>query len=289
MSLTSAKRKRLPFGAASGLGSYGAFAVPLTLIILILYVVPLTTVLANSFTDPHLGVDNYVRLFTARGPSRVFMTTLRICLLTTIISVALGYIVAYGIVSAPGKWQGVLFAAVIIPFWVSVLIRAFSWLILLQNNGLVNDSLAGLGLIDKPLQLVRNEPGVIVGMVHYLIPYAVLPLYSAMRQTDMRVIAAAKSLGASDTRIFFSVFLPMTVSGVFAASVIVFVFSLGFFVTPALLGGGRVVMLSEYISVNVLQTLRWGFASAQAVVLLVMTLVAIGILSKVTGLKKGLG
>lgn len=289
MALPNTNKNRLPFKAAGLLGRYGVFALPLALVIVFLYLLPLIDVLSLSVTDPELGMKNYVRLFTARGPSKVFATTLWICTISTTLSIVCGYALAYGLAAASGKLRQVLFACILIPFWISVLIRAFSWLVLLQDSGLVNETLMSMGLVSEPVAMVRNQLGVVIGMVHYLLPYAVLPLYSAMRQTDMRVIAAAKSLGASDTRTFFTVFLPMTTPGIFAATVIVFVFSLGFFITPALLGGGRVVMLSEYVSVNVLQTLRWGFAAAQATVLLVMTLIAVGVMSRVTGLQKGLG
>ncbi len=268
---------------------YLPFALPVLALLIGVYVIPLVAVLAASVTDPVPGLANYERLFTADGPRRVLSATFRICALTTLLAVLGGYILAYAVVSAGRRGRMLLLAAILVPFWVSVLIRAFSWLILLRDNGLVNDVLIGLGLTEEPLALVRNELGVVIGMVHYLIPYAALPLIAAMQQLDMRVIAAAKSLGATDRQAFLRVYLPMTMPGVFAAGVIVFVFSLGFFVTPAILGGGRVMMMSEYVSVNVLQTLRWGFAAAQATVLLVITLIAIGALSRTVGLRKALG
>ncbi|WP_210215658.1 ABC transporter permease [Mongoliimonas terrestris] len=280
--------RRPPGGAVAGLGRYGLFALPLAAVVMAFYCVPLIGVLALSVTDPAPGFGNYVRLFTAVGPSRVFATTLEICAITTLISVVFGYATAYGLVAAGDRLRIVLLAAVLMPFWVSALIRAFSWMILLQGNGIVNQALIGIGIVPEPLPLLRNQLGVVIGMVHYLTPYAVLPLYAAFRQIDMRVVAAARSLGASERRTFFTILLPITLPGVLAAVLIVFVFSLGFFVTPALLGGGRVVMLSEYVSVNVLQTLRWGFAAAQAAVLLALTLVAVGVLTRLGGVGRGL-
>lgn len=278
------KRLRMP---AAGIDRYGVLAMPLVLVVVAFYCVPLLGVLSLSVTDPAVGFGNYERLFTAAGPSRVFATTLEICAMATVLSVGLGYLTAYGLAAAGDRLRFVLLAAVIVPFWVSALIRAFSWIILLHGNGVLNQAMIGSGLILEPLPLIRNQFGVMVGMVHYLTPYAVLPLYAAMRQIDLRVLAAAKSLGASDLRTFLTVLVPMTLPGILAALLIVFVFSLGFFVTPALLGGGRVVMLSEYVSVNVLQTLRWGFAAAQATVLLLLTLLAVGILSRIASPSRG--
>lgn len=286
--IQSLQARRPTGGAVAGLGRYGLFALPLAAVVMAFYCVPLIGVLALSVTDPAPGFGNYVRLFTAVGPSRVFATTLEICAITTLISVVFGYATAYGLVAAGDRLRIVLLAAVLMPFWVSALIRAFSWMILLQGNGIVNQALIGIGIVPEPLPLLRNQLGVVIGMVHYLTPYAVLPLYAAFRQIDMRVVAAARSLGASEGRTFFTILLPITLPGVLAAVLIVFVFSLGFFVTPALLGGGRVVMLSEYVSVNVLQTLRWGFAAAQAAVLLALTLVAVGVLTRLGGVGRGL-
>jgi len=175
---------------------------------------------------------------------------------------------------------------VLLTLWISVLVRAFAWLILLTTHGVVNNSLMSLGLISEPLALVRNETGVLIGMVHYLLPYAVLPLLSTMQGIDPRLIRASHSLGAGRVRTFVSIFLPMTAPGIAAAAVIVFVFSLGFYITPSILGGGRVVMLAEYVSVSVLEELRWGFGAAQAVVLLVLTLMVLGIAGRLLGTKR---
>lgn len=274
---------------SDGVSGYGVYAVPIVLVIVGLYLIPLVSVLGLSVTDPKWGPDNYVRALTADGPLKVLATTLRICVFSTILSVVPGYVIAYATISAPRGLRLVLMAAILVPFWVSVLIRAFAWLILLRDNGVLNDALMGLHLTSEPIHLARTETAVVIGMAHYLTPYAALPLMAAMQQIDMRVIAAAKSLGASDTRTFFRVFLPMTAPGLFAALVIVFVFSLGFFVTPAILGGGRVMMISEYVSVNVLQTMRWGFAAAEATLLLLLTLAAVTVLSRTVGLKRALG
>ncbi|WP_243746522.1 ABC transporter permease [Zavarzinia compransoris] len=275
--------------ARGRLDPYWWLVAPLLIVTIGLYLLPLGNILVLSVTDPKPGLDNYERLVTAAGPVKVLMTTLRICAVTTAISIVLGFCVAFAMAHAGDRHQRILLVGVLVPLWISVLVRAFSWLVLLRDQGPVNDWLMRGGLIDEPLALVRNELGVVIGMVHYLIPYAVLPIFAVMRGIDQRLLFASRSLGAGPATTFLKVYLPLTLPGVFAAMVIVFVFGLGFYVTPAILGGGRVVMLAESVSVAILQTVRWGFGAAQSVVLLVLTLVLIGIMGKTVGLKKGFG
>ena len=265
---------------------YWLLLVPVLVLLGVFYVYPLVRVLLLSVTDPHPGIENFTHLVLSHGPRKVMFNTFRICALTTVIAVAIAYLLAAVMVHAPRQRRRVMMAIVLLTLWISVLVRAFSWLILLDDHGVVNNTLMALGLIHAPLALVRNETGVVIGMVHYLLPYAVLPLLAAMQSIDPALIRASYSLGAGRVRTFLSVFMPLSLPGVAAAGVIVFVFSLGFFITPSILGGGRVVMLAEYVSVTVLEMLRWGFAAAQAVVLLVLTLVVLGIAGKLLGSKR---
>lgn len=275
--------------ARGRLDPYWWLVAPILVVVIGLYLLPLGNVLLLSVTDPKPGLDNYERMVTASGPLKVLLTTLRICAITTVISILLGFCVAFAMAHVRETHQRILVVGVLVPLWISVLVRAFSWLVLLRDQGPVNDWLMQSGVIEQPLALVRNELGVVIGMVHYLIPYAVLPIFAVMRGIDQRLLFASRSLGAGAATTFLKVYLPLTLPGVFAATVIVFVFGLGFYVTPAILGGGRVVMLAESVSVAILQTVRWGFGAAQSVVLLVLTLVLIGIMAKTVGLKKGFG
>ena len=262
---------------------------PILLLIGALYILPLFNVLVMSVSDPKPGLGNYERLFTSRGPLRIVITTLRVCSITTLVTVFFAYFVAYVMANSREMHRRVLLVCVLLPLWVSVLIRAMSWLVLLRDNGPINSWLMEHGWIQSPIPLVRNELGVIIGMIHYLLPFAIFPLFATMRDIDQRLLFASKSLGASAKQTFLKVYFPLTAPGVFAASVVVFVFGLGFYVTPAILGGGRVVMLAESISVEVMQTLRWGFAAAQAIFLLVTTLVLMRIMAKTVGFKRGFG
>jgi putative spermidine/putrescine transport system permease protein len=169
---------------------------------------------------------------------------------------------------------------VLVPFWMSVLVRAFAWITLLRDNGLINSALIDVGVIAHPFAMARNEFGVVVGMVHFMLPYAVLPLYANMRGIDPRVVLAARGLGAGEFEAFWRVFLPLSLPGIAAAALLIFIFSLGFFVTPALLGGGKTVMIAEYVSVQIQQTVRWGLGTMLASVLLVAVFVLVATLSR---------
>jgi putative spermidine/putrescine transport system permease protein len=192
-------------------------------------------------------------------------------------------------VQASMAWLRWLMFFVLLPLWISVLVRAFSWITLLRSNGLVNEALLAWGVIDSPLSLMRNEFGVSVGMIHYMLPFAVLPLYANMRTIDLRLIAAARALGAPPWTAFRRIFLPLSRPGVVASGMLVFIFSMGFYVTPALLGGGRVFMVAEYIGIQITQTLRWGIGTMLAAVLLISILLLLLLLGRVVNLRKLFG
>ena len=166
---------------------------------------------------------------------------------------------------------------VLLPLWTSVLVRTYAWMVLLGRNGVFNRWLVGAGIVDDPLPLLHNMTGVLIGMVHVLLPYMVLPIYGAVKRLDPAIVAAAEGLGAAPWRIFWRIYLPLTLNGIFAGCVLVFVLSLGFFITPALLGGGRVIMIAILIEQQVRQELNWEFASALSAVLLAATLAVYGL------------
>jgi putative spermidine/putrescine transport system permease protein len=189
-------------------------------------------------------------------------------------------------VAKPTELRIIIFG-LMFPLWTSVLVRAFAWVALLQNNGVINSALLGVGVTDHPLAMIRNELGVVIGMVHVMIPYATLPIYSAMRAVDPRLSQAARSLGAPPWSTFWRVFLPLTLPGVGAGMILVFITSIGFYVTPIVLGGGKVVMIAEYISVQITETLRWGLGSMLATVLLAVVLLFVVSFRRLTVLNGG--
>ena len=262
---------------------------PAFLLLLGFYVAPIVKVLLISFTDPEPGLQNYERLFTSASVQRVILTTLRICLITTVLALLLGYALAYAITKASPQAKRWWLLTVLVPLWISVLVRAFAWVTLLRRQGLINNTLMEIGIIQEPLQLVWNELGIIIGMVHYMVPFAVLPMLASMQEIDPRLLAAARGLGASRREVFLRVFLPLSKPGVIAAAVLVFIFSLGFYITPAILGGGKTLMVAEWISLQILDLIRWGLGTMMATILVLTILVTLAIFSRLVNLKRVFG
>ncbi|MFD1880498.1 ABC transporter permease [Paracoccus pacificus] len=242
---------------------------PLLLLLVAAYLVPFLGIMRWSVTLPEPGLGQYRTALTDPLVLGVIWRTLRICALVTVCAVLGAYAITLVWVRGSPGWRLFAELAILIPFWISVLTRAFGWLALLSNRGLINTWLQSLGILSEPLALVRNEFGVVVGMVHFLIPFAAFPLASAIRSVDERVLLAARGMGASRARVFWQVFVPMTAPGILGAALVVFVFSLGFFVTPALLGGGRSVLVAELIYTRVLQSPDWGLAAAISMIMMI--------------------
>jgi putative spermidine/putrescine transport system permease protein len=270
-------------------GGYLALVAPLPIFLALAYGLPFLGVAGWSLTLPEPGLAQYARVFTDPIVQGVLVRTLRICAVVTIATTVAAYALAYVWVRGSPRQRTFVEFCILVPFWISTLTRAFGWLVLLYNRGLVNSWLQALGAIDAPLTMVRNEFGVIVGMTHFLIPFAVFPIASAMRHVDERVLLASRGMGASRLRTFWSVFLPMTMPGIFGAGLIVFVFSLGFFITPAILGGGRSVMAAEFVYVQLFQTANWGLAAAISVVLVAIVAVLVALLFRLTRVEKLVG
>lgn len=259
---------------------------PLPVLLILLYVVPFLGIASWSVTLPEPGLGNFERLATDGPALAVILRTLRICFITTAIALILGYLLAYHWVFGTARVRWLVELGILIPFWISVLVRTFGWLVLLGREGLINDALVGSGLTGEPLALVRNEIGVIVGMVHFMVPFAVLPIASSLRQMDRRLTLASRGLGARPITTFLFVVLPLSLPGIVGAATIVFVFSLGFFVTPAILGGGRTVMVAEYIYLQIFQTTNWGFGAALSLLLIVIVAGLVALVARVARLHK---
>lgn len=253
---------------------------PLLALVVVLYLGPILNILWLSFTDPEPGIGNYRKLTESDALIRILWTTVRVCIITTLFSVTLGYCIAYAMVHCHRREKNYMLTLLLVSFWISILVRTFSWLMLLGRKGLVNVTLEDIGLIAEPISFMRNELGVLIGMVHYMIPYAVLPLLVSMQALDKRVMDASRNLGASSGQTFWRIYLPLTKPGLVAATLLVFILSLGFYVTPAVLGGGKVLMVAEFISVQLLVTLKWGTAAMLAALLLVGVLAMLWVMSR---------
>jgi putative spermidine/putrescine transport system permease protein len=269
--------------------AYWLVVLPAVLMLVLLYLVPLGNVLLTSVTDPKPGLENYELLFTSASVQRSLLTTVRIAAITTAFALLLGYAVAYAMRAASSRTQRLMLVLVLLPFWISILVRSFAWIALLGTQGPLNSALVAWGLVDEPVSLVRNETGVLIGMVHVMVPYAVLTLYANMRGIDAGLVAAARSLGASRFQAFRMVFLPLTTPGLIGAGLLVFILSLGFYITPALLGGGKVLMIAEYVAVQINDTLRWGLGTMLAATLMIAVLGTLWALSRVVDVKRLFG
>jgi ABC-type spermidine/putrescine transport system permease subunit I len=256
--------------------------VPGLFVILLLLIVPVGWLFALSVIGKSgsLSFENYARL-TESVYVITFVTTFEIAAIVTIGTILLGYPVAYLLSQLSARAAALCMILVILPFWISVLVRTYAWLVLLQRRGLVNSWLVGLGVISEPIPLVNNFLGTVIGMLHVLLPFMILPLYSSMKAIDPTYMKAAASCGASPLRAFWDMFFPLSRPGLFAGTVLVFILCLGFYLTPALLGGGRVSMWSMQIATNVATYSNWGAASALGVLLLVVTLVILALLNRV--------
>ncbi len=275
--------------SAKATRTYWAFILIPLAVLATFYFYPLFKVLWLSVTEPTPGFANYEKLVSSEAIQRILLTTLRICVVTTAIALLIGYAIAYAMLQVPPRRRVWMLFIVLLSFWLSVLVRGFAWLTLLQSHGLINSALMALGLIDAPLPLVRNEFGVIIGMVHYLIPYAVLPIYANMQGIDPRLVPAARGMGATRFGAFWRIFLPLSKPGIISAGILLFVFSLGFYVTPALLGGGKTVMIAEYISVQILDALNWGTGSMLATTLLLAVVAILAVVSRFANLRQAFG
>ncbi|MEB3102095.1 ABC transporter permease [Ferviditalea candida] len=222
----------------------------------------------NGFTLKYLA-----HLFAEPVYLQVLWLTLKIAFLVTLTTLLIAYPVAYLMVKIESKaWKNFIFTAVLIPFWISLLVRTFAWTVLLQEQGIINKTLMTVGLIHVPIPLLYNTAGVIIGMTHVLLPYMVLSLYSVMEGIDQRLVQAAEGMGARPRKAFMQIFLPLSLPGMLSGSLLVFILGLGYFITPAILGGSKNMMISMLIQNNVSTTLNWHLASALALVLFVITL-----------------
>ncbi|MCB4768628.1 ABC transporter permease [Ancylobacter sp. Lp-2] len=211
------------------------------------------------------------------------LRTLEISAIVTLICLVLAYPLAYRLATLPESTANLMMILVLLPFWTSLLVRTASWLVILQREGPINQTLQWLGLIDQPLELVFNRPGVIIAMTHVLLPFMVLPIYSVMKGIPSNYMRAATSLGAPFLTAFRRVYFPLSLPGVTAGCLLVFILAIGYYITPLLIGGANDQMVSSLIAFLTLQTLNWGLAAALGAVLLVITVALYFVYTRVVG------
>jgi putative spermidine/putrescine transport system permease protein len=248
------------------------YVLPLLLFMLAVFILPIVLMLARSVTQPEWTIEHYQNLIETSVYLRVLGRTLRIAVITTVTCAVLGYPLAYWMRGLSPQRQVLATALVVLPFWISILVRTYAWIVVLGNAGVVNRILLDLGLVGAPVAFLYNELGVIIGTTNVLLPFLVLPLFAAMVRIDDRLLHAAESLGASRSTVFRRVFFPLSLPALAAGSILVFILTFGFFITPAILGGGRVPMVANALDLLINQFARWETAAALSTVLLVVTL-----------------
>ncbi len=259
---------------------------PLVALLVIAFAVPVVSLLRLSFGEAGFTLEHFVRIATVPLYRSVLLTTLTISVLTTLLCVVMSYPVAYLMATVGPRMRAALIVVVLLPFWTSSLVRTTAWIVILQGNGILNRLLMGVGLTSEPVAFVYNLSGVLIGMTHVLMPFVVLPLYAALRGLDLSTVQAAEGLGARPATVFFRIVVPLTAPGAVAGATIVFMNALGFYITPALMGGPAQTMISQMIADNVGRQLDWGFAAALSTVLLGATLVLFVLFQRVFGLDR---
>lgn len=261
---------------------------PAVILLFLCFVVPLARLFSLAFTDEAGPFATFAILAESEVYRRVMVNTFLVAFAVALITVILAWPVAYILTKLKGFWFAFALYGVLFPFWISVLVRTFSWMILLERNGPLNRFLVNLGITDKPLALLFNDTGVMIGMVHVLLPYAILPLYGAMLRIDQRLLMASDGLGASLFDTFRRVYFPLCLPGLMGGATFVFLLSLGFFITPALLGGSNAITLSMLIASFINDRLAWSLAAAASLVLLVIVLALLAATAKILPFGKGM-
>lgn len=274
--IRAARRSRAPWLLA-----------PLLVFLVVFFLYPLGAMLSRSFIGK-TGVtgDYFARVFSEPAYLVVLRTTFEIAAAVTALTALLGYPLAYFLSKRRPNVAAMLMILVVVPYFTSVLVRTYAWMVLLGSHGLINNALIALGLIDHPLSLLYNRTGVLIGMTYMLLPYMVLALYSVMRSVDTRLMLAAESLGASRLRAFWRVFFPLSMPGLASGTLLVFILSLGYFITPALMGNQQDSLISMVIEAQIETYFDWNFASALAAVLLGSTLMLFALYERLIGLNR---
>ncbi|APZ00359.1 binding--dependent transport system inner membrane component family protein [Burkholderia pseudomallei MSHR7527] len=256
---------------------------PALLLLVIFFLLPVLSLLLHSILEPTLGLQNYTQLLGSTTYLRVFGNTFLVATVVTVATVAIGFPTAWLLAIAPRKVSSLLFSILLLSMWTNLLARTFAWMVLLQATGPINRTLTALGLIHEPLALVNNLVGVTIGMTYIMLPFLVMPLHATLRSIDPSTLRAAAVCGASRWQAFWRVLVPLAMPGIASGALMVFVMALGYFVTPALLGGPSYMMLAELIAQLVQSLLNWGLAGAAAFVLLAATLSLYALQLRFTG------
>ncbi len=250
-------------------------ALPIVILLGVVFFYPVLSLLSISITEPQFGLQHYQRLLTESIYLQIIGRTARVAVVVTVLTAIIGYPLAFYLTAARPKVAQIAMLALFIPFWASILVRTYGIMVIMGRTGVLNNALIAVGIIDRPIQFLFNTWVVQAAMVQVLLPFFVLPLYSVLKTIDPNLMRAAHGLGASPLNVFTRIYLPLSLPGVYAGSLIVLVFSFGFFIVPSLLGGRRDVTLPMLVIQQFEGSINWGFGAAIGTVLLIGTLAAI--------------
>ena len=259
---------------------------PLIIMLLVLFVWPIAGIFSTSFGENEFTLASYAKALDSAVYRQTFYNTIEIATVVTFGTLLVSYPFAYVMATVSPSMTKILTFVVLLPFWTSALVRTTAWIILLQRKGVVNVSMQSAGIIDEPISFLYNYTGVLIGMIHVLMPFMVLPLYGAFKSIDGRLLQAASGLGAGAWRGFMRIILPLSAPGVAAGGLIVFMTSIGYYITPSLMGGPKQTMISQMIAYHMQEQLDWGMASALAIILLTVTLMMFVVFQRYFGFDK---
>jgi putative spermidine/putrescine transport system permease protein len=266
---------------------------PALAMLILMFLVPLVLFFIRTFTDfdgtTADFVDQAKDLLLSQSYLTALGTTNWIALIVTVTVLLIGYPIAYYLTTGTGAGVSIVVLSIVLPYFTSIIVRTFSWMVLLGEHGLINDMLLAVGLIAQPLPMMYNRLGVLIGMSYVLLPYMVLTLYAAMRGIDMSLLRAAEGLGASGFYTFRRVYFPLSLHGVLSGALIVYILSIGFFITPALMGGQYDIMIAMLIDRSLEVAVDWPSAALMSLTLLVVTLVLYAIYYRVTDIRRLIG
>jgi len=263
-------------------------AAPLLILLSVFFLYPLIALFPESLiADGKFSLEHYRHFFREPLYGFILVRTIRIAAYVTVICFLIGYPVAYFLASLKNrKVSNLLMICVLLPFFTSILVRSYAWIVIFQTKGLINSIFLTLGIIEKPLSILYTEMAVIIGMVHIMLPFMILPVYSVLKNLDRNLLRAARNLGANAVKAFLRVTFPLSLPGVGAGVMFTFILSLGFFITPALLGGPKTLMISTLIEQQINRLMNWEFASAISVILLITTVIVVAVFDRIVGLDK---
>lgn len=261
---------------------------PAILLILVILVIPVGWLFYVSFigADGTFSLENYERMLKRDSYVRIFQTTFEVSFLTTGLCILIGYPLAYFIAGLPNRIANLCLITVLLPFWTSLLVRTSAWKVMLQQEGVINETLVWLGLVadNDRLILINNQFGTIVAMTHILLPFMILPMYSVMKTIPPSYLRAAKSLGATNWTAFWRVYFPQSVPGIGAGSILVFILAIGYYITPEIVGGTDGTFISNRIAYHISKSLNWGLGAALGAILLGAVLLLYYVYDKIVGI-----